>query len=74
MPSNLACLCRYHHNLKTRGRWRLRHLTFGEVEFTAPTGTVVTTMPPRLDEWDQRVTDVEFDAFLDEVIHTGTRR
>jgi len=74
VPSNLACLCRYHHNLKTRGRWRLHHLTFGEVEFTAPTGTVVTTTPPRLDEWDQRVTDIEFDAFLDQVIHTGTRR
>ncbi|MCH1865487.1 HNH endonuclease signature motif containing protein [Nocardioides sp. CFH 31398] len=34
--ANLAPLCRYHHRLKTHGRWRYRHLRPGLYEWTSP--------------------------------------
>jgi hypothetical protein len=34
--ANLAPLCRYHHRLKTHGRWRYRHLRPGLYEWTGP--------------------------------------
>ncbi|WP_299050640.1 HNH endonuclease signature motif containing protein [uncultured Nocardioides sp.] len=34
--ANLAPLCRYHHRLKTHGRWRYRHLHPGLYEWTSP--------------------------------------
>lgn len=48
-PSNLKCLCRKHHLLKTfwdgpRG-WRDRQLPDGTVIWTAPTGHTYTTRP-----------------------------
>lgn len=47
--SNLKCLCRYHHLLKTfwngvRG-WRDRQLPDGTVVWTSPTGHTYTTYP-----------------------------
>ena len=47
--SNLKCLCRLHHLLKTfwcgpKG-WRDRQLPDGTVEWTAPTGHTYTTHP-----------------------------
>ncbi|PVG82960.1 DUF222 domain-containing protein [Nocardioides gansuensis] len=36
--SNLACLCRRHHRLKTHGRWRLLALASGVCLWTSPHG------------------------------------
>ncbi len=51
-PSNLKCLCRFHHLLKTfwdgaRG-WRDRQLPDGTVVWTSPTGHTYTTYPGSL--------------------------
>ncbi len=48
-PSNLKCLCRFHHLLKTfwngvKG-WRDRQLPDGTIIWTAPTGHTYTTYP-----------------------------
>ena len=44
-PSNLACLCRNHHHLKTfwTGDWELRLLPDGAAVWTSPTGQTYTT-------------------------------
>ena len=48
-PSNLKCLCRFHHLLKTFWNgatgWRDRQLPDGTVEWTSPTGHTYTTYP-----------------------------
>ena len=46
-PSNLACLCRKHHHLKTfwTGDWELRLLPDGAAVWTSPTGRTYTTHP-----------------------------
>ena len=48
-PSNLKCLCRFHHLLKTFWNgptgWRDRQLPDGTVIWTSPTGHVYTTRP-----------------------------
>jgi hypothetical protein len=48
-PSNIKCLCRKNHLLKTfyvgPGGWRDRQLPDGTVEWTAPTGQTYTTKP-----------------------------
>ena len=48
-PSNLKCLCRFHHLLKTFWNgptgWRDRQLPDGTVIWTSPTGHVYTTKP-----------------------------
>ena len=48
-PSNLKCLCRFHHLLKTfwtgPGGWRDRQLPDGTVIWTSPTGHTYTTKP-----------------------------
>jgi hypothetical protein len=48
-PSNLKCLCRKHHLLKTfwtgANGWRDRQLPDGTVVWTAPTGHTYTTRP-----------------------------
>ncbi len=49
-PSNLKCLCRFHHLLKTfwngvPGGWRDRQLPDGTVIWTSPTGHTYTTYP-----------------------------
>lgn len=36
--SNLAALCRTHHRLKTHGRWRVRPIASGVLEWTSPHG------------------------------------
>ena len=51
-PSNLKCLCRFHHLLKTfwsgvRG-WRDRQLPDGTIIWTSPTGHTYTTYPGSL--------------------------
>jgi hypothetical protein len=47
--SNLKCLCRFHHLLKTfwcgRGGWRDRQLPDGTIIWTAPTGHTYATYP-----------------------------
>ncbi|OBA89558.1 hypothetical protein A5662_23930 [Mycobacteriaceae bacterium 1482268.1] len=48
-PSNLKCLCRFHHLLKTfwngPGGWRDRQLPDGTIVWTSPTGHTYTTYP-----------------------------
>ena len=48
-PSNLKCLCRFHHLLKTfwngLGGWRDRQLPDGTIIWTSPTGHTYTTYP-----------------------------
>lgn len=48
-PSNLKCLCRFHHLLKTfwvgATGWRDRQYPDGTVVWTAPTGHTYTTQP-----------------------------
>jgi hypothetical protein len=46
-PSNLACLCRKHHHLKTfwTGDWGLKLLADGAAVWTSPTGRTYTTHP-----------------------------
>lgn len=48
-PSNLKCLCRFHHLLKTfycgPGGWRDRQLPDGTVDWTSPTGHTYVTHP-----------------------------
>ena len=56
-PSNLACLCRKHHHLKTfwTGDWELQLLPDGAAVWTSPTGRTYTTHPgcrSYFPEWD----------------------
>ena len=46
-PSNLACLCRKHHLLKTfwTGDWELKLRPDGAAVWTSPTGQTYTTYP-----------------------------
>ncbi|WP_242676582.1 HNH endonuclease signature motif containing protein [Rhodococcus sp. ABRD24] len=43
--SNLACLCRTHHRLKTLGYWAVRHIGEGHLEWIDPTGRATVTQP-----------------------------
>jgi hypothetical protein len=43
--SNMKCLCRFHHLMKTFCGWRDRQLSNGTVVWTAPTGHTYTTRP-----------------------------
>lgn len=43
--TNLICLCRRHHRVKQRRRWRVRFRHDGTVEWTDPRGTVLLTEP-----------------------------
>ena len=56
-PSNLTCLCRKHHHLKTfwTGDWDLKLLPDGTAEWKSPTGRTYTTHPgcrSYFPEWD----------------------
>lgn len=42
---NLVCLCRRHHRLKTHGRWKVRHVGGGRLEWTTPSGHTLVTAP-----------------------------
>jgi hypothetical protein len=51
-PSNLKCLCRFHHLLKTfwngTNGWRDRQLPDGTIVWTSPTGHTYVTYPGSL--------------------------
>jgi hypothetical protein len=62
-PSNLACLCRKHHLLKTfwAGDWELKLLPDGAAVWTAPTGHTYTTYPgcrSFFPDWDTNTGDL----------------
>lgn len=42
---NLASVCRKHHRLKTWGYWTVRQIGGGQLEWVAPTGSLVVTKP-----------------------------
>jgi hypothetical protein len=44
--NNLACLCSYHHRLKTFGGWKLTLDTNGACTWTSPAGLQYVTRPP----------------------------
>jgi hypothetical protein len=44
--SNLACLCRRHHRIKQRPRWRVEMGPGAVLVWTDPCGRVRTTLPP----------------------------
>ncbi|WP_285029009.1 HNH endonuclease signature motif containing protein [Mycolicibacterium sp. lyk4-40-TYG-92] len=44
-PSNLKCLCRFHHLLKTFHNWQDQQFPDGTVVWTAPTGHTYITKP-----------------------------
>ena len=48
-PDGLVCLCRYHHRLKTFGKWTIgTGSTYSmDLTFTGPLGTTRTTYPKR---------------------------
>ena len=45
VESNLACLCRRHHRLKTDGSWTVRQTGAGNLEWTTPRGDIIRTEP-----------------------------
>ncbi|MBV6758328.1 HNH endonuclease signature motif containing protein [Rhodococcus opacus] len=45
VESNLACLCRRHHRLKTDGSWTVRQTGAGQLEWTTPRGEIIRTEP-----------------------------
>ncbi|MFS0794705.1 DUF222 domain-containing protein [Microbacterium sp. 1P10AE] len=45
--SNLACLCKRHHTLKTETPWTAQQLLDGTIEWTSPLGRSVTDRPER---------------------------
>ncbi|WP_162603189.1 HNH endonuclease signature motif containing protein [Rhodococcus oxybenzonivorans] len=45
VDSNLACLCRRHHRLKTRGLWTVKQSSAGHLEWTTPHGETMYTEP-----------------------------
>lgn len=45
VESNLACLCRKHHRLKTIGYWTVRQCEGGRLDWTDPAGHTITTRP-----------------------------
>jgi hypothetical protein len=50
--ANLACLCRYHHRLKTHARWRVRRGNHGALIWTSPHGASYLTHPATWTEPD----------------------
>ncbi|MGW6694807.1 DUF222 domain-containing protein [Rhodococcus sp. NPDC054953] len=58
VEQNLACLCRRHHRLKTIGRWTVRQIGSGRLEWTSPARELVITEPAgefSTDDTDHRV-------------------
>ena len=47
-PCNLACLCKFHHDLKTTGLWDARQHPDASITWTSPTGRTYRTQTP---EW-----------------------
>ncbi len=45
VETNLAHLCRGHHRLKERNRWKVRHDPGGILQWTSPTGRTYETRP-----------------------------
>ncbi|MFC9787994.1 DUF222 domain-containing protein [Rhodococcus sp. NPDC127528] len=64
---NLACLCRTHHRLKTEGRWKVRQLGAGLLEWTDPHGTTTITTPDgAFSTAEANPTDTPFGPLTDE--------
>lgn len=47
-PDNLACLCRWHHRMKTEGHWQVRMEPAGTVHWTGPDGRQLQSVPTGL--------------------------
>jgi Domain of unknown function (DUF222) len=46
--TNCSCLCRFHHRLKTHGKWGMTLDADGTVTWAAPTGHTYRTLPADL--------------------------
>lgn len=53
VASNLKCLCRQHHRLKTFGGWQDKQLADGTIVWTSPTGQTYRTSPAGADLFPQ---------------------
>ncbi len=53
VASNLKCLCRQHHRLKTFGKWQDKQLADGTVVWKSPTGQTYRTAPAGADLFPQ---------------------
>ena len=71
LPSNLACLCRYHHGLKTRGQWHWTQAAFGALTATTPTGHTHTSHPPATEDWHHHHAEQAEQARYDRLARHG---
>jgi len=75
-PCNLACMCAFHHGLKTGGLWDSVQHPDASITWTSPTGRTYTTHPRR---WptddDDRVLEPDPDGSAERTDppHTATR-
>ncbi len=56
VPDNLAHLCRGHHTLKHHGGWGVKQVSPGVLEWTTPTGRVITDQPDTWPTFTESVT------------------
>lgn len=43
--ANVACLCRWHHRMKTESHWRVRMDSYGTQHWTGPAGQTLSSVP-----------------------------
>ncbi len=56
VPNNLAHLCRGHHTLKHHGGWEVKQMSPGVLEWTTPTGRIITDQPDTWPTFTESVT------------------
>ncbi|MDX1881180.1 DUF222 domain-containing protein [Mycolicibacterium sp. 141076] len=72
-PSNLKCLCRFHHLLKTFHPWQDQQFPDGTVVWTAPTGHTYITKPEGAHWYPQLAQPTGTPAVTEEPPRTPTR-
>lgn len=72
-PSNLKCLCRFHHLLKTFHPWQDQQFPDGTVVWTAPTGHTYITKPEGAHWYPQLAQPTGTPEIAEEPARTPTR-
>jgi hypothetical protein len=72
-PSNLKCLCRFHHLLKTFHNWQDQQFPDGTVVWTAPTGHSYITKPEGAHWYPQLATPTGTPEIGEEPVRTPAR-